>query len=52
MFLTLKFRMDDEIHFITFDGTPKDCQDQANAFIGDGITLDRIVLIGENQNES
>ena len=47
MFLTLRFEMDEAEHFITFDGTPKDCQDQANAFIGDGIFVTRIVVIGE-----
>lgn len=47
MFLTLEYVMDDEPHFITFDGTPRDCQNQANGFIGDGIHVSRIILIGE-----
>jgi len=48
MFLTLKFLMDDAEHLITFDGTPKECQDQANAFIGDGIFVQRVIVMGEN----
>lgn len=50
MFLTLLCHIDRERlepHPITFDGTPKECQDQANAFIGDGIFVTRIILIGE-----
>lgn len=47
MFLTLKFLTDDEEHFITFEGNPKQCQDQANAFISDGIFVTRIVVMGE-----
>jgi len=47
MFLTLQYLIDDEPHFITFDGTPKECQDQANAFIGDGIYINRIIVMGE-----
>ena len=47
MFLTLKFEMEGEEHFITFDGTPKDCQDQANAFISGGLLITRLVVIGE-----
>ena len=47
MFLTLQYLIDDEPNFITFDGTPKECQDQANAFIGDGIYINRIIVMGE-----
>jgi hypothetical protein len=47
MFLTLKYLIHDEPDFITFDGTPKECQDQANAFIGDGIYINRIIVMGE-----
>jgi hypothetical protein len=47
MFLTLQYITEDEPRFITFEGSPKDCQTQANAFIGDGIYVNRIILIGE-----
>ena len=47
MFITLQLAMEDGPEFITFDGTPKECQDQANAFIGDGIQVKRIILMGE-----
>ncbi len=47
MFLTLVCELDGNTHWMTIDGDPKDCQDQANAFIGDGIFVTRVVLIGE-----
>jgi len=47
MFLTLKFLMDDEEHFITFEGSPKECQDYANGFLGDGLYVKRIIVMGE-----
>ena len=47
MFLTLVYDLDDDPWPITFDGTPKECQDQANAFIGDGIYIKRIIVMGE-----
>ena len=51
MFLTLAWNLpcddDNEPRYITFDGSPKHCQDQANAFIGDGIHVSRIILMGE-----
>jgi hypothetical protein len=47
MFLTLQYLIDDEPRFITFDGSPHDCQTQANSFIGEGLYVNRIILIGE-----
>jgi alkanesulfonate monooxygenase SsuD/methylene tetrahydromethanopterin reductase-like flavin-dependent oxidoreductase (luciferase family) len=47
MLLTLVFEMDGERRPITFDGTPAQCQDQANAFIGDGLQVVRIIIFGE-----
>jgi hypothetical protein len=47
MLLTLVCKIDEAEFPITFGGTPKDCQDQANAFIGDGIFVKRIILFGD-----
>ena len=51
MFLTLVWNLpcddDNEPRYITFEGSPKDCIAQANAFIGDGIYVKRIILMGE-----
>ena len=55
MFITLQLAMWDGPQFITFDGTPKECQEQVNAFLGwnetlsegKGIMINRIILMGE-----
>ena len=47
MFLTLIVEIDGTKHPITFDGSPKDCQTQANAFLGDGMQVTRIIVMGE-----
>lgn len=50
MLLTLVCHIDRERlepYPITFDGTAQQCQDQANAFIGDGIFVTRIIIFGD-----
>lgn len=47
MFLTVRVLVDDHQYFYTAEGSPKDCQDQINAFLGDGMFVERITVIGE-----
>lgn len=49
MLLTLVCEIDGNIHPITFSGTADDCQNQANGFIGDGVTVNRIILFGDKR---
>lgn len=47
MLITVRVLINDNQHFFTAEGSPKDCQTQINAFLGDGLFVERIVVIGE-----